>query len=92
MKDDIESSIVSNAIIRAKTHYYEYDDALNLIGRCQEASIPVLGIDSFIVTATRTQPFIEHSIDLSYSKNSYKEAKSFLQTKKDMGFVFEVVY
>ncbi|ETA81932.1 hypothetical protein [Youngiibacter fragilis] len=92
MNNEIESSIISKAIIRAGIHFYEYEDALELINLCQKASLPILGIDSFIVTETKTQPFLEHSIDLSYSENSYEQAKDFLKLRKCKGFVFEVVY
>ena len=92
MNNEVESSIISKAIIRAGIHFYGYGDALELINLCQKASLPILGIDSFIVTDTKTQPFMEHSIDLSFSENSYKQAKAFLELKKHKGFVFEIVY
>ena len=92
MRDSIEKPIVSRALIRANTHYYEYQDAVKLVELCRNEGIPVLGIDSFIVTETRTQPFIEHSIDLSYCGETHDKAKAFLDQKRDFGFVFEVVY
>lgn len=92
MNNEVESSIISKAIIRAGIHFYGYGDALELINLCQKVSLPILGIDSFIVTETKTQPFMEHSIDLSLSQNSYEQAKAFLESKKLKGFVFEVVY
>lgn len=92
MNNEIESSIISKAIIRAGIHFYSYDDALELIDLCQKGSLTILGIDSFIVTETTTQPLLEYSIDLSFSKNSYEQAKVFLELEKHKGFVFEVVY
>ncbi len=92
MSLNIEHPILSKAIIRGNTHYYDYENAIELVNICQQNGLTILGIDSFIVTETKTQPFMEHSIDLSDSQNSYKDAKAFLNLKKDLGFVFEVVY
>lgn len=92
MKNEIESPILSKAIVRGGTHLYRFTEALELVNLCQKSALPVLGIDSFLVTSSKTQPFMEHSVDLSDSQNSYEEAKVFLNIKKDLGFVFEVVY
>ncbi len=92
MRGNIEQSILSKAIIRGNTHYYEYKNAIELVDICHQNGLPVLGIDSFVVTETKTQPFMEHSIDLSDSQDSHETAKAFLNLKKDLGFVFEVVY
>lgn len=99
----MEQSIISKAIIRANTHYYRYDDAIELINICQQNNRSILGIDSFIVTETRTQPFMEHSVDFTSSspaihsmianpEDSYDLAREFLKTKQNYGFVFEIVY
>jgi len=92
MSLNIEHRILSKAIIRGNTHYYGYENAIELVNICQHNGLTILGVDSFIVTETKTQPFMEHSIDLSDSQNSYEDAKAFLNLKKDLGFVFEVVY
>ncbi len=92
MSVNIEQPILSKAIIRGNTHYYRYENAIELVNICQQNRISILGIDSLIVTETKTQPFMEHSIDLSNSQNSYEDAKTFLNLKKDLEFVFEVVY
>jgi hypothetical protein len=98
MKDNVEQSIVHKAIIRGGIHFYMYSDALELIDICEKNGYPILGIDSFIVTEKKTQPFLEDSIDFSNSENtalfekSYESAKEFLKSKRSFGFVFEVVY
>ena len=92
MRASIEESIISRAVIRANTHYYEYQDAVKLVELCRQEGIPVLGIDSFIITETKTQPVMEHSIDISYCEDTYVKAKAFLESKKGYGFLFEVVY
>lgn len=92
MSLNIEQPIISKAIIRGNTHYYGHENAIELVNICQQNGLPILGVDSFFVTEAKTLPFLEHSIDLSDSQNSYKDAKAFLNLKKDLGFVFEVVY
>ena len=92
MRDSIEESIISRAVIRANTHYYEYQDAIELVELCRQEGIPVLGIDSFIITETKTQPFLEHSVDLSDCEDTHDKATVFLEQKKEYGFLFEVVY
>lgn len=63
-----------------------------LVDICQQRGLPIIGIDSVVVTETKIQPFMEHSVDLSDSQNSYEDDKIFLNHKKDLGFVFELVY
>lgn len=95
MLKNVENPILDKAIIRANTHYYLFEDAIELVNLCQQYNLPVLGIDSFIITDTKTQPFMEHSIDYSNileSQNSFDLARAFLESKKAYGFVFEIVY
>lgn len=88
----VEKTIIANAIIRANTHYYDYIHAIKLVNLCKQKRIPVYGVDAFLITDTKTQPFLEHSVDLSDSKDCYTDAKDYLNTKRKYGFHFEVVY
>jgi len=75
MSKNVEQSILSKAIIHGRTHYYKYEDALELVGICQQCNSTILGIDAFVITETKTQPFMEHSIDFSSAlkhENSFK--------------------
>jgi len=92
MTENIELSLISNAIIRGNKHLYCFADALSLVEICHQNNIKVLGIDSFLITETKTQPFLEHSVDFSGIKDTYEVAKEFLEKKKDFGFMFEIVY
>jgi len=95
---DLEDTIISRAIIRGGIHFYKYEDALILISICEQNNRKILCIDSFIVSESTTQPFLEHSIDFSNIENialyanSFESAKEFLRSKMSNGFVFEVVY
>ena len=74
---------------------YTYDNALRLVALCEQHGIPILGIDSFIVTETKTQPYMSHSVDFSSIEDkqcTFDMARNFLKSKQLYGFVFEVVY
>lgn len=65
VSNDINQTILHKAIIRGGIYFYEYADAMELINICRRKSLPILGIDSFIISEDKTEPFLEHSIDLS---------------------------
>ena len=69
-------------------------DALAFIETARQQRKPVLGIDSFIVTKTTTQPLMDHILDLSVGglpADTWSEARRFVEQRKDSGFLFEVV-
>lgn len=70
------------------------DDALALIETARQQQQPIFGIDSFIVTESTTQPMMEHILDLSVGglpDDPWSEARRFVQERRDLGFMFEVV-
>ena len=95
MNNYIEKDIIENAVIRGRIHLYSYHDAVKLVMLCEQNGLSILGIDSFIVTDSKTKPYMEHSIDFSNKTedgNTFELARSFLKEKQKYGFVFEVVY
>ena len=64
---NIEQPILSKAIILAMSIIMRIE-CHRVVDICQRNRLPILGIDSLIVTETKTQPFMEHSIDLSDSQ------------------------
>jgi hypothetical protein len=70
-------------------------DACRLIARAEEEKIRVLGIDSFMLTETSTQPLIEHSVDYSardfVADSDWRTAIAFIEGRASLGFHFEVV-
>ena len=77
---------------RAGIIYYSYTDAYKLIEDLEEKGIRLLGIDSYKLTRFSTQPYLEHSIDLSEKQNAYEIAKIFLKEKEELCFLYEIVY
>ncbi|HEY6168068.1 MAG TPA: hypothetical protein VI454_08520 [Verrucomicrobiae bacterium] len=69
-------------------------DAVAFIETARQQRRPVLGVDSFIVTETTTQPLMEHILDLSVGglpADTWSEARRFVEQRRDSGFMFEVV-
>jgi len=73
-------------------------DALRMIQRCQELTVPVLGIDAFRLRSDGIQPVSEQSIDFTSSSNLtmpraeiWTAARDFVQQRLQSGLVFEVV-
>ncbi len=69
-------------------------DALTFIETARRQQRPVLGIDSFIVAETATQPLMEHILDLSgggLPSDTWSEARRFVEHRRDSGFMFEIV-
>ena len=69
-------------------------DALAFIETVRQERRPILGIDSFTVTDTTTQPLMEHILDLSVGglpADTWSEARRFVEQRSDSGFMFEIV-
>ena len=93
--NQIEKVFINKAIVRGGIHLFYTEDALKLIKKCREANIKILGIDSFIVSETTTQPLAEYSIDFSTQNSStenWREAEKFILDKQTKGFLFEIVH
>jgi hypothetical protein len=66
--------------------------AIQVIFECKLNKIPVLGIDAFIITSERTQPFLEYSRDTSIcAKSCYEDLIQFLRNISNEELVFEIV-
>jgi hypothetical protein len=65
--------------------------AIEIVKELEKKSIKILGIDAFQVAINTTQPFMEHSIDLSNQDFAWKTAIEFLERRIDSGFVFEII-
>ena len=84
--------LVKRAVHRFGIDLYSAEDAMLLIKFCQQASIPVLGIDAFKIREEKIQPSMENSIDLSSKENAHDIAIQFLTDRYNLDFMYEVVY
>jgi hypothetical protein len=73
-------------------------DAIELVRRCRERGIEVLGVDGFRLTERTTQPVMEQSIDLSGLEDlrrrsaCWDRAEEFLLQRSTSDLFFKVVY
>jgi hypothetical protein len=90
--EPIEQEFAAKGVIRGGELLLKPKDALDMVRRCHEEDIEVLGLDGFKVTEQTIQPVMEQSIDLSFprSSDSWRRAESFLATRLDSDLYFEV--
>jgi hypothetical protein len=72
----------------------DVDDALIFIDAAREELRPVLGVESFRVTETTRRPMMDHILDMSVGDlpaDSWAEARLFLEQRRHLGFMFEIV-
>ena len=90
---NFDAEMRAKAVVRAGLLLYHIDEAISLVVLCQKHGIQVLGIDSFDISNDHTMPVMEHSIDFSSeSPTRYKDAVSYLESKRDLDLVFEIIY
>lgn len=73
---------------------FDAPSALAFIEAARQQQTPVLGVDSFVVTDASTQPLMDHILDLSVGgspTDTWSEARRFVEERRDLGFMFEVV-
>ena len=94
MYEDLERVLADKAMIRGGLKLYRYDDAVSLVTLCDIHNIQILGIDAFFVADGYTHPMMEHSIDLSNTETTQRNevAYKFLESKRNLELVFEIVY
>lgn len=71
-------------------------DALAFVKTVRERKIPILGIDSFIVakTSRSIMPMMDHILDMSDADatvDTWSVAERFLEDRRHLGFMFEIV-
>lgn len=92
MKAITIDELSQKAIHRYGIDLYDVENAMLLIKLCQQANIPVLGIDAFRLYGDKIQPCMENSIDLSFENGNYDLALQFLADRRTAGFLYEIVY
>lgn len=81
------------AVVRAGLFLYHFDEAISLLALCRKHGVQVLGIDAFDISNGQTRPAMEHSIDFSSgSIIRHEDVLSYLESKRNLGLVFEIIY
>jgi hypothetical protein len=92
--DDLDHIFAGRGIRRGGVLMLRAPDAIAYIEAARHRGIPVLGVDSFVVTEHTTKPLMEHSINLSCPgtpTDTWLAARNFVEQRGDSGFVFEIV-
>ncbi|GGI98345.1 colicin E5-related ribonuclease [Paenibacillus hunanensis] len=76
---------------RGDTMYYNAEEALKLISKLKNSKSVIYGIDSVKIGANQTQPYMEHSIDFKNSKSNWDAASAFIESKANLGLMFDIV-
>jgi hypothetical protein len=90
----LEEKFEARGIKRGGVLFLPASDAIGLIEAAREQDKPVLGVDSFLITDTTTEPLMEHSVDLSVGEipaDTWSAASEFIRVRSESGFMFEVV-
>lgn len=95
--DIIETEFEDVVIKRGNMRMYNTVDAVNVIKKCHQLNKKIYAIDALKVWDTYIQPFMEQSVDYTEITddpkcNVWEMAIEFINSKKDMGFVYEIVY
>jgi hypothetical protein len=92
--DKLVSTFEGRGLRRGGILFIGPDEAIELIEAARHQNNPILGVDSFIVSETSTQPFMEHGPDYSNlprSADTWSKAREFIEQQRNAGFLFEVV-
>lgn len=93
--NDIHKEFFNRGIVRYGMFLFPKDIALEVITRCKELNIRILGIDTFLLIGLGIQPFQEYSPDYSYVDRHidiWKKAQDFIISTTNVNslFVFEI--
>jgi len=91
--EPIEQEFASKGVLRGAALKLLARDAMDMVRRCREEGIEVLGLDAFRLTEKTTQPLMEQSIDLTApgEGDCWVRAETFLAARTDSELYFEVV-
>ncbi|HXK39660.1 MAG TPA: hypothetical protein VJ837_02400 [Candidatus Paceibacterota bacterium] len=94
-KDDLQAEFRDRVIHEGGVELLAVDDALALISRASEERLPVLGVDGFFVSDGSVQSPLEHLADFSSAvergDGCWTDAAQFVEERRPLGLVFEVV-
>jgi hypothetical protein len=97
--DIIEKEFKNKAIIRGNTFLFQGTDAVEVIKKCEELNIKILGVEAFEIYESKIKPIMEGILDCSIDgKNEgyWSDTIHFIQEMQNQmqneGLVFEINY
>jgi hypothetical protein len=88
-----EQSFLDRATRRGGLTLFQAADALAFIDAARAHGVPVLAVETFLVTENTTEPQMDHILDLSGADthcDTWSEAEHFISERSTRGYLFEV--
>jgi hypothetical protein len=91
----LEDEFRERASVRGGIAMFRPEDAIALLEEAHRRRVRVLGIDTFRLSTSATEPMYEHTLDISargaLSEDDWALAIEFVRQRSNAGFHFEVV-
>ena len=90
---DFEHSFLACATRRSGLTLFRASDARALVDAARAQGVPVLGVETFLLTPEATQPQVDHILDLSGANeqcDTWTEAQRFITDRGAGDYFFEV--
>ena len=90
---DFEQSFLARTIHHGGLTLFKPTDALSFITAAKARGVPVLGVETFLVTSSTTEPQMNHILDLSGADtrcDTWSEAEHFISERSTRSYLFEV--
>ena len=92
--NEFEQSFLARETRRGELTLFQAADGLCFIAAAKAHGVPVLGVETFLLTEDATKPQMEHILDLSLADtlcDTWSEAEHFISERSTGGYFFEVV-
>jgi hypothetical protein len=90
--DLIEKEFSSKAIIRGSIYLFQQSDAINVVNKCKELHLNILGVDSFKIINNSILPKEIFDCSPNAKEGNWSAAIAFIKAPFNQGLVFEIVY
>ena len=90
---DFEQNFLARATQRSGLALFRAPDACALVDAARARSVPILGVETFLLTAEATHPQMDHILDLSGANeqcDTWTEAQRFITDRGAEDYFFEV--
>ena len=90
---DFEQNFLARATQRGGLTLFRASDASALVEAARAQGVPVLGVETFLLTAEATHPQMDHILDLSGAneqRDTWTEAHRFITDRGGGDYFFEV--
>ena len=90
--DLIEKEFSGRAIIRGGIYLFQQSDAIDVVNKCKELQLNILGVDSYEIIGNSILPKEILDCSINANEGNWSEAIRFIQEPFNQGLVFEIVY